>query len=98
MTFDLRLVSRHLGLLMLVLSGLILIVGIFGGIDYLLGDLNEAGELPAMLASALTGATVGALLYRRGRRTSEIIGHREALLLVAMSWLLGAALSAMPTS
>ena len=96
MIFDLRLVSRYLGLLMLVLSGMLLIVGIFAGFDYLLGDLGETGELPAMLISALTGATLGALLYRRGPRRSEVIGQREALLLVAMRWLLGAALSAMP--
>jgi trk system potassium uptake protein TrkH len=96
MIVDLRLVSRHLGLLMLVLSALILLVGIFGWIDYLLGDLTEAGEFPAMFISALAGAALGGALILFGRRTSRIIGQREALLLVAMSWLLGAGLAALP--
>ncbi len=96
MILDLRLVSRYLGLLLLVLSGAIFAVGIFSGIDYVLGDLRDAGELYATMISALTGAVLGGVLYRRGPNKGEIIGQREAMLLVAMSWIIGAALAAMP--
>ena len=96
MILNFRIVSHNLGLLMLVLSGLMLVVGVIGGVDFLLGDPKEEGEFQAMAISAVVGALVGSILFAAGSRRRQLIGQREALLLVAMSWLMGAAVAAVP--
>ncbi|MAE61142.1 MAG: potassium transporter [Planctomycetaceae bacterium] len=48
------------------------------------------------MLSAGIGATLGSGLWWWSRRSSALIGRREAMLLVAMTWLLGAAMAAMP--
>ncbi len=96
MIVDLRLVSRHLGLLMFVLSGLILAVGLFSVIEHATGLSEAQGEIAALLYSAAVGAALGALLFLAGRKGERAFGQREALLLVALSWIIGAAVSAAP--
>ncbi|MFQ5462833.1 MAG: TrkH family potassium uptake protein [Phycisphaerae bacterium] len=96
MSVDLRIVCRHLGLLMGVLSLLILGVGAFSGIEHGLNISQASGEVSGLLLSAAGGfmLSFGLLAVRqKGRGT---LGQREALLLVAMSWIVGAALAAAP--
>ena len=92
-----RFVSRQLGFLLLLLSAAML-PSVAGSAYYYFGrDWAESqNALLAMLASAVIGAAVGLLLLRRGRRGETQIFRREALLLVALSWVLGAALAALP--
>jgi len=96
MILDFRVVSHLLGLLMLVLSALILAVGGFAGIDYLLGNQPDTADFKALLLASFSGAVLGLTLLFAGRRPGEFLGQREALLLVALSWLVGAAVSAWP--
>lgn len=96
MSVDLRVVSRQLGLLMFVLSTLILAAGIFAGVDRALGPSTSHTALIALLSAALVGSVLGGILYFAGRSAPEVFGHREALLLVALSWLVGAALAGLP--
>ncbi|MEM9883412.1 MAG: TrkH family potassium uptake protein, partial [Planctomycetota bacterium] len=93
-----RLVLRQLGLLMLVLGGG---MGMMAGLEYLIwADLGrgERVGLIAMGASALIGAAVGLGLWRAGRSrdATPMMSRREALLLVACGWVLGAAVSGLP--
>lgn len=96
MTLELRVVIRQLGLLMLVLSALILAVAAFACLDHFVGGRGETVEPVSMLLAGAIGALVGAVMFFLGRKGAGLIGQREALLLVALAWLVGAALSAMP--
>jgi trk system potassium uptake protein len=96
MTIDLRLVSRQLGLLMLVLTALLMAIALFAWTEFLLGDRRESVEPVVMLLAAGCGGAIGGVLFLLGRSGSHLIGQREAIVLVALSWLLGAAVSAMP--
>ena len=92
MNLDLRVVSRHLGLLMFVISAFILAIALFALVDRLTGVSANGADLTALLVTALLGAILAVALLMGGRKTVDLIGQREALLLVALSWLLGAAL------
>jgi len=96
MIVDLKQVARHLGLLMLVLSGLILCVGMFSTVEHVAGWSRDQGEVSGFLVSALVGGILGGVLLLLGRGSRGIIAQREALLLVALSWVVGAAIAALP--
>lgn len=97
MNVEVRVVLRLLGFVLLVLSALIAGVGIFAVVDRLSGTaLTDASDVAALWLSAFVGLLAGGLLYVTGRQMSAAFGQREALLLVAASWLFGAALAALP--
>ncbi len=99
MNLELRVVARQLGLLLFVLSALIAAVAAFAAYDYLAGNGADHSDLLALLLTALIGAVLGVILLIFGRRTegaSTLLGRREALLLVGVSWLIGACLAALP--
>jgi len=96
MNLDLRIISRNLGLLLLVLSGVIALVAGFALCDRLLGESSNGSELGALLLASAIGVGVGITLLAVGRSASSLIGQREALLLVALSWLVGGVLAALP--
>ena len=90
-------VSKQLGLLMLVLG---LGMGVVAGLEAAIWVSHGRGEqvgLFAMGLSALVGIATGLSLWLVGRRASRVtMNRREAMLLVASSWLLGAGISALP--
>lgn len=99
MNLELRVVTRNLGLLSFVISALIGMVAIFALIDNATLGVADHADFNALALSALIGSAFGALLFLTGRSNkakSELLGRREALLLVGLSWLIGAALSALP--
>jgi len=61
-----------------------------------LGVESERAALPALLLSALGGGLLGATGWFATRRADPLMARREALLLVALSWFVGAALAALP--
>ncbi len=96
MIIDLRVVSRHLGLLLFVLSGLILAVALFGVVDRGPHGVFARADVHALLLSALLSLVLGCGLILAGRQSKSFLGYREALLLVALSWIGGAAIAAIP--
>ncbi len=101
MNLELRVVARNLGLLILVLSALIALIAGFAAYDGIAREATDRADGVALALTALIGAIMGGLLFLAGRSAagrSELLGRREALLLVGMSWLLGAILSALPYS
>lgn len=98
MILQLRVVIRQLGMLLFVLSALIALVSVFAGLDYLAGTTLETVDCKAFAISALIGFLISAILFYSGQRMEKLFGQREALLLVALSWLIGAALAALPLS
>lgn len=96
MNVDLRVVSRHLGLLLFVLSAFILAVSVFAGFDKASIADHQHADFRALITAALIGVVAGGLLYYAGRTVKAFLGQREAILLVALTWLIGAALAALP--
>lgn len=91
-----RFVFNQFGLLLLVLSGIMLAMGAWALIDWqLYRDATERPATHALLLSGAIGALVGGVLWG-ATRGAGMVGRREALLLVAVSWLIGAAFAALP--
>lgn len=96
MSLELRVVSRQLGLLLFVLSSLIAAVGLFAAYERFTGRSPDTSALYALWITTLAGLAGAGALFVAGRRLPELFGQREALVLVALSWLVGAGLAAMP--
>jgi len=93
---NIRFVVRQLGTLFMVLSGVLLAVAGWAALQAAVGAAGEAAALNALLLAALIGLVIGGGCRYLTRGSSTALGRREALLLVASSWLLGAALAALP--
>lgn len=92
-----RIVFHQFGLLMIVLGGLMLLLagGAFGALTWLHSDYDTHAR-DGLLLAAVTGVLVGGLAWLLTRKGNAYLGRREALLLTSLSWLLGAALGAIP--
>ncbi|MEM7228020.1 MAG: TrkH family potassium uptake protein [Planctomycetota bacterium] len=94
---NLRHVIKQLGLLLMVLSTLLALIG--GGALVRAMFMDVDAETPAAIGlwlSAGIGVIIGASMWLGSRSSSQYVGRREALLLVALSWFLGAALASLP--
>ena len=96
MNLELRIVARHLGLLLVVLSALIAAVAIVPACQRIAGTTADVSDLVALAMTAGLGIALGGGLFLAGRRVEHLLGQREALLLVAASWIVGAGLCALP--
>ncbi len=92
-----RIVVRHFGLLLIVLSGSMLLTELTG---LLLQHGQVEISIPAqraMVMAITAGMALGGLLWWRFSESKHtFFGRREALLLVAISWLGGAVVAAIP--
>jgi trk system potassium uptake protein TrkH len=92
-----RFVLNQISLLFSVLSALLLAIGAWSSL--LVFTFNDETERHASMAFLITGAVglvVGMAGWITTRRCSRDFERREALLLVALSWVLGAALAGSP--
>ena len=90
-----RFVLNQFGLLMLVLAALLAVIAAWAALRSTLGEAAEANAAWALTISAGATAILGGGIWL-GTRGKGIVGRREALLLVAMSWLVGAAVAGLP--
>jgi len=94
---NLRLVVNQFALLALGLAALLAGLAAWAGVEWAIGDANEAAATKALAVSAAAIAAAASAAYRLTRRErAGQVGRREALLLVAVSWLGGAAVAAAP--
>lgn len=91
-----RQVFYQLALLLLVLSGVLLATAAFSGIQLAFGRASETYAAEALAGAAVIGGILGGGLWLMTRNPVGSIGRREALLLVSLSWIIGAAIAAMP--
>jgi len=92
-----RLVINQLGLLLVLMSAVLLALA---GLSFLL-EYHMERHVSQDAAIALAGVGFGGLLFGGAvwfstRVQNEVLGRRDALLLVAMSWIGGAAFAALP--
>lgn len=83
-------------MLLLVLSGVLMLTAAFSGVRMLLGHNIESYAAESLAAAAMIGGIIGCIGWASTGRATGAIGRREALLLVALSWVLGAGLAAAP--
>lgn len=93
---NLRQVFRQLSLLLIVISGTLLLTAAFSLIRMSLGHDIEAQAAESLGVAGAIGAILGGAGWALTRGADGPVGRREAFLLVALSWLLGAALAAVP--
>jgi trk system potassium uptake protein TrkH len=91
-----RFILKQLALLQLVFSASVLAVTIFSGVELLVGRDDEHAALIALIATVSTSAAIGGVSFWFTRDAKGYLDRREALLLVALSWILGAVLAALP--
>lgn len=92
-----RYVSHELGKLLVLLSGVMGTLAIFAGlIDALERQHVDLRAEAALLFAGLTGVAIGGLSWLVTRGCKRYLGRREALLLVGMSWILGAFFAGLP--
>lgn len=92
---NLRYVFRQLGLLFVVLAALMLGIAILGALAWE-GAWSRHHPFWSLALSAAVVVALGAGLHYGVRTTDSSFGRREALLLVALSWIVGAAVAALP--
>jgi len=93
---NIRHVIKQTGLLLLVLSAILSIIGGWSLSRSMRGIPAEEPAALALWISAGIGVILGAGMWLGARPESAYVGRKEALLLVALSWIVGAGLSATP--
>ena len=94
---NLRFVANQLGLLLTVLAVALLLIGAWSALLALGFHVHEERAAAGAFAIAgVGGLGIGFALRRLTRGCPRDLERREALLLVSLSWILGAALSASP--
>ena len=92
-----RFVINQLGLLSLLLSGAMVVVGLAGlGFEWYSAEHIDFDATFALLGTVGASVLVGGFLWFRTRGAGKHVGRREALLLVGVSWLIGAAVAGLP--
>ncbi|MHC4273464.1 MAG: TrkH family potassium uptake protein [Planctomycetota bacterium] len=94
---NLRYVLKQLGLLLLVLSAILVgVAAIFFVAQAVLKHDVSRASMQALFITGLIGILAGGGAWLLTRKTPAHLGRREALLLVAVSWIAGAAFAALP--
>jgi len=88
-----RFVFNQLGKLFVVLGAALFVVSIT---EKVFDDASTRIAFRALLMTAFLGAAIGGFVWWLTRSTPMNLGRREALLLVALSWILGAVFSGAP--
>lgn len=91
-----RYLVNQLGWLLLVFSAFLLGMGLWVAARGAVGLPRDGAAMASLLISGGGGAATSLGLIFFSRQAPRLLGRREALLLVASSWILGAALSALP--
>ncbi len=91
-----RFVCKHLGLLTGVLGASVLIISALDWFMWWESTPAEIAGTKALLITGVVGWLFAVILLGMGRKAEEYLGRREAMLLVALSWIFGAALSGLP--
>jgi trk system potassium uptake protein TrkH len=92
-----RLVFRQLGLVLIVLSGILFLIASGSLLLRLVGTHpTDPHARAALFVTAGLGLLAGGAMWWPTRRTDDDLHRRDALVLVALAWVIGAALAAMP--
>ncbi|HEB60505.1 MAG TPA: TrkH family potassium uptake protein, partial [Phycisphaeraceae bacterium] len=93
---NIRYALNQLGLLFMVMSAMQLFVAGYGMIALLRGAAEEKYAVLSLVLSAAAGILLGGGMWLFTRTARKSLERREAMLMVALSWLIGAAHSGLP--
>lgn len=92
-----KFVIAQLGMLLIVIGVFLIAAGAWGIILWKhYGVADEQASAEALLVSGFLGIGIGIIPKLLSRKQRPQLGRREAFLLVALSWILGAGLAATP--
>lgn len=93
-----RYVFAQIGLLFIVLSAIMLAMAAWFFLTYVFFAVYEIDPhaRSALIYTGTIGLLIGGALWLLTRKSAQQLGRKEALLLVALSWLLGTVLAALP--
>ena len=92
-----RYVIKQLGLLFLLLSGILIALAASYWAYASLREIHiDGAAVKAISLSSLLGGIGGGTAWVLARRAAATVGRRDALLLVASAWILGAGFAALP--
>jgi trk system potassium uptake protein TrkH len=92
-----RFVIRQIGVLLATLSGALLLIGAWSALlNHGFGDSREGGAEAAFGLSALSGLIAAGLAFALSKGAKPELERREAMLLVSLTWVIGAVLCALP--
>lgn len=91
-----RYTMHQFSLLMLVLSAVLAALGSASGANAIWGSGENMLACWALLISSATGFVLSGALWYFTRTQYRVFGRREALLLVGVGWLIGAAIAGLP--
>jgi trk system potassium uptake protein TrkH len=80
----------------MMLSASVAVVGLWDVYAWLQGDERQRFAVLAQLSTALLSLLLGGGLWLSTRGGGDRLGRREAMLVVALGWLIGAAVAALP--
>jgi len=90
------LVAHYASLVVVILSGTVLAIAAWSAVVLWMGEEGERNALIAFLAAGTAGLVAGGGIWMGTRSQGGHFGRREAILLVSMSWLVGAGLASVP--
>ncbi len=94
---NIRFVLRQFGLVIMVLCVCMALTMTWSLVQWHNGLISESSPAQALLIAVGVALVLGITLWLIGRSGKDrFFGRREALLLVAMSWMIGAAVAALP--
>jgi len=94
---NLRVVLSQLGLLAVLLSMIMIATAtLFLGTESVMHSRIDGHAVTALFFAGSIGSLIGGSMWFFNRSGRRYIGRKEALLLVALSWIVGAALAALP--
>lgn len=91
-----RLIANQLAIFAGTIGVLLALDAAFAGIDWASGEAAERPATFAFLIASAAGIVPGGLLWLMTRGSRRRVERREAILLVACSWILGAGLAGLP--
>ncbi|MHC4445685.1 MAG: TrkH family potassium uptake protein [Planctomycetota bacterium] len=92
-----RFVTKQLGIFLILLAASMLPSALWAVYDHYVRQIpDEQDTLAAISIAILIGTVMGAIMLLAGRTEKKQFGRKEAMLLVALCWVVGAALAAAP--
>ncbi len=91
-----RLVARHLGQFVIVLAAVMVVCALLSLFWAYRGEADESWAFESLAFCGLGGGLLGGIVLFTTRAVERRLGRRDAVLLVTMTWVVGALYAALP--
>jgi trk system potassium uptake protein TrkH len=91
-----RLIARHLGQFVIVLATVMVVCALLSLLWAYRGEADESWAFESLALCGLAGGLLGGIVLFTTRAVERQLGRRDAVLLVTMTWVVGALYAALP--